>query len=437
MITHIVCRIGNQDEATFTAPSGEGVQYVGIDRSDETTVRNNALDICRIQKINPSVLAIDLVHLALAVHAADTMVYRSSGYDAWSRGIHLHLPVTDVSRWEAIRPVVLDMLNFLSGDHWEVTFRRASWVTPEPSPPPLLREVQPTAVSLFSGGMDSFIGAVDALRGGASLALVGHHGAGTTNKFQESVHAMLARHFPSRSVFLPYYSQSLLPEKRAAENTTRSRSLLFLALGTLTADSFGGLPLIIPENGLISLNPPLTNSRMGSLSTRTTHPHFLGCLESILRHLNIGVAFQTPYKFATKGEMARSVLSIQAFVDGVGQTMSCSHPDHGRYEGSSPGQHCGYCVPCIIRRAAMNAAGIDNPAHYLLDVCTQTPPATSAKARDPRAFHMAAARFSEKRSQELVIDVVSTGPVPPGDIAQYVDVYRRGMEEIRAFLRCS
>jgi hypothetical protein len=56
----------------------------------------------------------------------------------------------------------------------------------------------------------------------------------------------------------------------------RSRSLLFFALGTAVAAALGeAVPLRVPENGLVSLNVPLTGTRLSSLSTRTTHPYFM------------------------------------------------------------------------------------------------------------------------------------------------------------------
>ena len=36
--------------------------------------------------------------------------------------------------------------------------------------------IQPQAVCLFSGGLDSFVGAIDLLSTGANVALVGHYG---------------------------------------------------------------------------------------------------------------------------------------------------------------------------------------------------------------------------------------------------------------------
>ena len=86
----------------------------------------------------------------------------------------------------------------------------------------------------------------------------------------------------------------------------RSRSLLYLALGLAAAAGFGvTTPLIIPENGWISLNPPLTTNRLGSLSTRTTHPYFLEELTGLWQAAGIETPLVNPYNNLTKGEIVR------------------------------------------------------------------------------------------------------------------------------------
>ena len=42
--------------------------------------------------------------------------------------------------------------------------------------------------------------------------------------------------------------------------------------------------IIVPENGYISLNIPLTYSRIGSSSTRTTHPYYFELLNQLLKN---------------------------------------------------------------------------------------------------------------------------------------------------------
>src|SRR5262249_51932596 len=90
--------------------------------------------------------------------------------------------------------------------------------------------------------------------------------------------------------------------KWPTEPSSRSRSLLFLALGLAVA-SIHGVPLWIPENGFASINPPLGSERLGSLSTRTTHPTFLQGLTAALAKVGAHSAIENPFAGSTKGEM--------------------------------------------------------------------------------------------------------------------------------------
>ena len=153
----------------------------------------------------------------------------------------------------------------------------------------------------------------------------------------------------------------------------------------------------------------------------------------LLEGLELTVDVQMPYRFHTKGEMARGVLGRAAFLSGWAKTISCSHPDVGRYRKKSPGQHCGYCVPCVIRRSSLAAVGLDDPGHYIEDV--RGPEQTWATSRsDLRCFHMAVQQF-DKDSRRHLFDVLESGPIPSSDAALHADVYRRGMVEVRNFLR--
>jgi hypothetical protein len=214
----------------------------------------------------------------------------------------------------------------------------------------------------------------------------------------------------------------------------RSRSILFLSLGIAVAATLGGgTPLHVAENGLISLNVPLTPSRNGSSSTRTTHPHFLGLFREFLAALELNVPIETSYRFKTKGEMLRDCRDQELLRAAAAGSMSCSHPESGRFRYHSLSRHCGYCVPCIIRRASLHAAGLPQ-SQYSVDVLTHPPGADTDTGRDLRAFHMALERLRDAQPTRFLFDVMSTGPLPPSDAAQYADVYLRGMAEVRGLL---
>jgi hypothetical protein len=104
--------------------------------------------------------------------------------------------------------------------------------------------------------------------------------------------------------------------------------------------------IIVPENGFISVNPPLLPGRMASLSTRTTHPLFMQQLQEVLPLLGVDVRFNMPYQFKTKGEMLAECVDQNALSQFASDTTSC-----GRFRTYNR-THCGRCVPCMVRKAA-------------------------------------------------------------------------------------
>src|SRR4029077_3996326 len=85
-----------------------------------------------------------------------------------------------------------------------------------------------------------------------------------------------------------------------AERSQRSRSILFIAYGILGAtllekyQAGERVTLFLPENGFISLNIPLTPLRIGSLSTRTTHPFYLRHFQELLNLAGFRVDIENP-----------------------------------------------------------------------------------------------------------------------------------------------
>ena len=436
MTAHIFLRVGTTDtNSPPTVSNADTCLEMSLGRPGERGEIHSTVpqELARFG-FTPPPACMDLLNLAQSVYCADVSVLRATGHESWTRDFAVYLPVFRRDLWEGARPLAEEMLTFLSGDHWVLHLRDL----PEGSARlPTVKKVvevrnRPNGVSLFSGGMDSFIGAVDRLESGDPTAFVGHHGAGTTNKAQQNVLPVLEKHYPELGLLLPFYVQQ--PTGKAIEKTTRSRSILFLALGTAVAAALGrAIPLIVPENGLISINRPLTYWRMGSWATRTTHPHFIDLFRRLLEALEVDVDVQIPYRFHTKGEMASGVLERTAFMSGWAKTISCSHPDVGRYREESPGQHCGYCVPCIIRRSSLAVVGLDDPTDYIEDVRGHDQTWATSRS-DLRCFRSAVEQFNEANRSRHLFDVLETGPIPNADAVLYADVYRRGMVEVSKFL---
>ncbi len=72
-------------------------------------------------------------------------------------------PVSDTALWQGAAPVLQRMLRFLTGDHWEAVFRDRPQGFASISTPALPNVDAPEfdGVSLFLGGLDSLIGALD------------------------------------------------------------------------------------------------------------------------------------------------------------------------------------------------------------------------------------------------------------------------------------
>jgi hypothetical protein len=386
--------------------------------------------------------AVDFYRMAAAVYSADHRVSRELAFDRWTRDLVLHLPVTDVAAWERALAPLKKLLRFLTGDHWELRIRGGA-----PSRPPVdhravARAVVPDigAVALMSGGLDSFIGALDATEQGERLLLISHNAAGSarfSSPAQDAVSGAIQR-VGRRPV--ANLKMNVSPPASGGDDTERSqrsRSIIFVGIGVLAASAYAaGISLVIAENGFIGLNVPMTYGRLGSLSTRTTHPYTLDLMREVLANLGIQVPLVTPYRFLTKGEMLVGCRLQAELLATVHATNSCAHPNERNADSRRPQSHCGYCVPCIIRRSAMHRAGIDDVKRYRFDILTERALLfqSSARRQDARAFEMALARAARRAS---VTDVLRAGPISgtADAIDAYVRVYREGLDEVSRFLR--
>ena len=399
----------------------------------------NGLDDLNKLNLAPSEVGVDLLVVAAHVHAADTCLSRSTeSQDAWTREIRLVIPVSDPGLWGDTAPILVRALNFLTGDRWNIGFRKRpkghdQLVAPRPLP---LLPVPFDGVSLFSGGLDSLIGAIDTLSAGESPLLVSHAGEGAVSKSQEqcfdALKAKFERYDFDRLRVWMAFGDGLI-DGVESENTTRGRSFLFFALGVAAGTALGrDFMLKVPENGLIALNVPLDPLRLGALSTRTTHPFYMARWNELLEVLNVRGKLENPYWDKTKGEMVSACSDTALLKTIMPFSLSCSSPAKARWKGRSQG-HCGYCLPCLIRRASLLN---DDPTEYgIPDLSSQTLDTKQAEGQQIRSFQMAISRIA-KRSNLAAVLVHKPGPLSdfPDRRNEYAEVYRRGLEEVGQLL---
>lgn len=394
----------------------------------------------------PSEESFDLVMFATALTAADTRIARAlHAQDGWSREIDLYLPVADVVLWSSQAELIQTMLRFLTGDRWRVFFRgRPAELHEMVVPTDEFRLFEPTAICLFSGGLDSFIGAINLLRLGERPIFVSHWWDPNASKHQRACLDALSRRYPHEELRQVRARVGFDHETLAdssVEDTLRGRSFLFFALAAAAASAVGrATTIVVPENGLISLNVPLDPLRVGALSTRTTHPFYMARFNELLAGLRISARLDNPYRHRTKGEMVEECADKEFLRTTAKLSMSCSAEGkhrHDRDPSRRKIQHCGHCVPCLIRRASLlKGLAADDTSYWLESLDGQDVDSTSAVGEHVRAFQFALARLAAEPGRSRR-DIHLPGPLIDHleELSDYEGVYVRGMREVAELLR--
>ena len=251
----------------------------------------SASDAVRRQSLQPDPAAWDLLSIALSVVVADCETSRSTSPDGWTREFEIDVALHDPSPWEALADSFSSALAFLTTDRWAMSFKSGGIVPAAPKKP---RYPQTDAIVLLSGGLDSLIGAIDLTCLGRKLFAVSQIVRGDKDK-----QARFAKLIGGGLEHLQI-NHNASTRRGQKETSQRSRSLIFLAFGVLAATATqryldgDTVPLFVCENGFIAINPPLTQARIGSLSTRTAHPEFLGRMQQILDAVGLRIRSQTP-----------------------------------------------------------------------------------------------------------------------------------------------
>jgi 7-cyano-7-deazaguanine synthase in queuosine biosynthesis len=399
------------------------ILYGYADRNSRGKVGANIREIAARKKLKPASRAWDFLSTALAVIAADTGVSRSQSPDGWTRTLDLRIAVADPGFWDSHKSLLKSALCFLTTDIWELTFLEGGVY---PTPPKIPSMPNEDCVSLLSGGLDSLIGALDlTARDGKRPYLVSQVSQGDKEK-----QAYFASKIAGGLSHLQLNHVARLPTQN--ERSQRARSIIFLAYGVLMATALKGyhqgevVPLYVCENGFISINPPLTAGRLGSLSTRTTHPVFLGLIQQLLDAAGLRIKIENPYQLMTKGEMLLQSADQGFLQKYAHQTTSC-----GRYARNAY-THCGRCVPCLIRRAAFKRWNRKDKTGYVYDDLSKND-ADHARFDDVRAAGMAVATTKAEGLDAWIGSSLTSSFI--SDPSSYKATLERGLKELERFLR--
>jgi len=385
----------------------------------------------------------DFFLISAIVYGVDNLLSREiHSNDGWTRDIEIEFPVKNITVWNGKENKLKQILDFLTGDNWQISFYDMGNINFYQ--PRIKRRKIPQyevnsvkSVSLFSGGLDSLIGIIDEiekLRNHERILLVSHFDSKSPgpNKDQTRLLRHLTTQYPDKI----YWVQSKLVLSRRdsngnrirIENNYRSRSLFFIGLGCYLSPIN---ELLIPENGTISINYPLTPSRVSSLSTRTTHPYVLKNIQVLFVELGLQTIINNPYKFKTKGEMLVDCTNQSLIREIYKDSVSCGKRGRKQNWDVKIGvQECGICMPCIYRRAALNKVGLDNENHYGNFI---TRPTSRNYSRDlPALISYLKRNISlEKMKRDLLI----YGNIEISELTNYAEMVLRSKQEVLQLFR--
>lgn len=106
--------------------------------------------------------------------------------------------------------------------------------------------------------------------------------------------------------------------------------------------------------------------------------------------------------------------------------MSCSHPDNGRMQKEIEARHCGYCLPCVIRQAAIMHAGIIDNSSYRDSKFV----GGNASKTCLNSYRLGQRKFNPKYA---FMTIQSSGTIKY-NIEDYASLYIRGMKELKNYL---
>lgn len=380
---------------------------------------------------SPSI-TFSLLYLSAIVYAIDRSVEREiHSVDGWSREFDVDINIPDYEIFQPLESQINSLLSFLTGDYWSCHFvGTASIHYVKYKTTNYFDGI--TQVNLFSGGMDSLIGAIDYMTDhpDGKLFLASHYDSimRGPRSDQDGIKRLFGYHYPGRFCAIPAV---LIQPGLSSELSCRSRSLMFLSIALIIA-SFSGCKIIVPENGSVSLNYPLSPSRRASCSTRTTHPVFMKGYRNLIRKMGICVDVENPYEKMTKGEMVQNCSDKPYLLRVVAESNSCGKRGmHQFMYDNHNASHCGHCMPCMYRRAAL-LGELDNTS-YGNRLITLYNKKGSKLAED--FFAMLNFLKKDLTREQIKRELRIAGMSRFDDLDEYVDLVVRTREELSAMIR--
>lgn len=256
---------------------------------------------------------------------------------------------------------------------------------------------------------------------------------------------------------IPYTRQgmrSLFPER-----SRRSRALFFLSLAGAVAVE-RNIPLVLlNENGVMGINLPMEPFNTGVNISRHAHPGTLRQFESILRSVwpwpGTKPLVHNLLADLTKEDAVRNLRSAASLAvdtitcENAGQQIAMLRHHFARTRSRLV--ECGLCVPCLIRRSALAAAGVqESKDHYAFALADAKRPSRSLQSAPlwnvtrgnhamivafcQRLIRMRPGDFAHEFAYELALLPANWSEAGP-TVSHCYGLYRRFAQQYLAYAR--
>ena len=432
--------------------------FIGFDGQYRTVgLKFDIKELWSFSKDTSSV-AFDFLVLSMLVYNVDRAINRAKySIDGWHRTIKMiNIPVINLEEMNRGKTLFERAISFLTGDSWRFEFVHSAEYEYHPLNISSYDITDYEEVSLFSGGLDSLIGFIDSahrIQEGKKVLLVSHMELGKEKKDQVDILNYCSNnHIHDMKYDRLLLNAGLKPKSwnipSSTESTFRSRSLLFFAAGIYVSFHIGAdMKLIVPENGTISINIPLDSGRRSACSTRTTHPTFIKKLQLALSEIGIENMIENPYRLKSKADMMKDAFENDVkkaeLIPLVNLSCSCAKRGHNIHWDKSGAEirennitHCGMCLPCLYRRVALDAVGLDNTENLGTDVLNgqkyNINDHSQKRAKDFRALlYFLRCRCNAKNiKRELILN----GITDVKELNDYVNLALHSYQQVRGWL---
>lgn len=302
----------------------------------------------------------DLLEIGSYIYSADQSISRGGavgkgdGKD-WRRDFHFDIQVRNPDFWNRsdIKESLIETVGFLSEDNYEFEFGRLTEDIPKDGYFTFDQGrpwFEADSILLFSGGLDSLAGTIQEIfEQKKKTILVSHRPVPKISKRQTDLLNAFRNHCAEAELYyhIPVWVNK--GQELTKDTNQRTRSFLYATLAAVIAKMQDVDSIKFYENGIVSMNLPISAQLVGARASRSTHPkglHRMGEFFSLVFENEFKV--ENPFLWKTKSDVVK-IIKDRELSELIGYSNSCSHV---RTTGKVV-DHCGVCSQCIDRRIAI------------------------------------------------------------------------------------